>query len=89
MLPQPDSAEAHIDAEAGSDIATAVTKLLAQLQDMHDPVSRASLSAEFVAEIDGLQEHLRQRYRLDDKHAGAVIARSLAHVSAVVRAATR
>lgn len=81
--------EANIDTEAVSDIATAVTELLAQLQDIHDPIARASLSAEFSAEIDGLQERLRQRYHLDNEHAGAVIARSLAHVSAVVRAATQ
>jgi hypothetical protein len=74
------------DGAAIPEISTAVQELLEPLQDARDPVARAILSAEFVAEIDGVQDGLKRRHDLDDNGVGAVIARSLAHVSAAVRA---
>jgi hypothetical protein len=78
---------AEVEATALADIATAAAELLERLQATSAPAERAALRTEFAARVDGIRADVGRRHGLTERHAVAVVARALAHVTELVRAA--
>ena len=82
--------DAELDAEldALGRLASAVVDLVGRLRVADAPAERAALRAAFAARVDALRADIERRHGLTERQAVAVVARALARVSELRRAAT-
>ena len=81
-------AESDAELDALGLLVSAVMDLLGRLRVADAPAECAALRAEFAARVDGLRADIGRRHGLTTRQAVAVVARALAHVSALGHVAT-
>ena len=83
----PRDAEPDATIDALKDMATAMIDWLAQLRAVRDPAERDALQEEFVAQVDGIRADILRRHGVSERQAAAIVARVLADVREIARAA--